>query len=191
MIVGALVLAAGQSRRFGADKRLHLLEKHGLGKAEVKPLLQWTLESVQAAGLPVRVCLRDEADLAAGLVLDSGAETLFCDRSTEGMGGTLAQGVAACTDWDGLLVVLGDMAWVCSETYNKLADALEHGGIVRPRLDGVAGNPVGFSRSFYEQLECLEGDTGARDVLSQNRSRVRCVDVDDNGILRDLDHPGA
>ena len=50
MRCGALVLAAGYSRRFGEDKRAYPIDG--------KPLLARTLESVRASGLPLRLCLR-------------------------------------------------------------------------------------------------------------------------------------
>jgi CTP:molybdopterin cytidylyltransferase MocA len=58
------------------------------------------------------------------------------------MGATLAQGVAACGDWDGLLVVLGDMAWVRAETLATLYAALTPDVIVQPLYRGDAGSPV-------------------------------------------------
>ena len=190
MTVGVLLLAAGFSRRFGSDKRLHEV---GLSqdRRTVKPLLRHTLEGVIASGLPCRVCLRPGDAEVDELVRSLDAEALVCERAREGMGATLAQGILACEDWDGTLVALGDMAWVDSATYRALAQALQPGTMVRPAMDGRPGNPAGFSRAFYPQLAALEGDRGGRAVLESAPDQVRLVEAEDEGIFRDMDSMGA
>ncbi len=181
MKVGALVLAAGQSCRFGSDKRLYPVEG--------KPLLRRTLESVQTAGLPCRVCLRP-GDGAIPLMLGlPGLEFIECAGAASGMGATLAAGVKACHDWDGLLVVLGDMAWVQPATLAALAQRLDTDAAVQPCYRGKTGNPVGFGRRFYPELEALAGDRGGRMVLEKHPDCLRSVPVEDPGVLRDLDEP--
>ncbi len=180
---GALVLAAGRSRRFGSDKRLYSVD----GKA----LLLRTVEAVQAADLPCRVCLRP-GDGAIPLMLAlPGLEFIECMRAADGMGATLAAGVKACHDWDGLLVVLGDMAWVQPATLAVLARTLDSDAIVQPSYRGKPGNPVGFGRRFYPELEALDGDRGGRMLLNRHPDCLRIVAVEDPGVLRDLDEPPA
>lgn len=178
---GALVLAAGASRRFGSDKRRYRLAG--------RPLLQHTVESVLAAGLPCRVCLRPgDGDLPLLLNL-GGVQYIECAGAAAGMGATLAEGVAACDDWDGLLVVLGDMAWVQPETLVEIITALTVDRIVQPEYQGRPGNPVGFGRAFYPELTALEGDRGARELLQRHPQALTRLAVADPGIHRDLDQP--
>lgn len=179
--VGVLLLAAGFSRRFGSDKRLHLIAE--------KPLLQLTIEAITASELPLRVCLRGADDPVLELVQTLGAQTLMCDRSEEGMGVSLAQGIARCQDWHGALIALGDMAWVRPATYGKLAAELRPGYIVAPQTGGKAGNPVGFSAEYFGQLRELTGDKGARALVERHRAQLKLLEVNDPGIFRDLDSP--
>ncbi len=179
--VGALVLAAGSARRFGADKRRYSLE--GV------PLLAHCLTTLQATGLPVRLCLRaGEAGLLAELDL-AGPEVLECPRADRGMGATLADGVGYCRDWDGLLVVLGDMPWIAAETYRAVAGKLSRDSIVQPVFEGRGGHPVGFGADFFPELVTLDGDRGARTVLERHPAALRRLEVADPGIHRDLDEP--
>ena len=178
---GALVLAAGFSRRFGSDKRLF--------EVEGEPLLRRTVAAVQAAGLACRVCLRPD-DGALPLVLGlPGLEFIECRDAAGGMGATLAEGVRACHDWDGLLVVLGDMAWVRPATLAALWEALTPDNIVQPVFEGMPGNPVGFGSAFFSELGALEGDRGGRALLERHRDRLLTLPVDDPGVVRDLDQP--
>ena len=183
MKAGALVLAAGVSRRFGSDKRRYPIDG--------EPLLKRTVSNVLAAGLPCRVCLRPgDGDLPPMLEL-SGLEFIECPSADEGMGSTLAEGTAACEDWDGLLVVLGDMAWVRPETLRAIHAALTVEGIVSPQYGGRPGQPVGFGRRFFPDLRALRGDRGGRDILARHPSVLVRLQVDDPGIHRDLDEcPG-
>lgn len=182
MTSGVLVLAAGYGRRFGSDKRLHTLDGG-------RPMLRMTLENAIASGSPCRVCVRDGDTGIAQLLQGLAVEVLPCTNSVEGMGATLADGVAACEDWDALLVALGDMPWVRPDTYASLLSALDSNAIVQPVFQRKTGNPVGFGRRFYSLLRALYGDEGGRQVLRDYPDQVRPVPVDDPGIHRDLDAP--
>lgn len=181
MTVGVLVLAAGFSRRFDGDKRLYQPDGD-------KPLLQMTIDNVLAADLPCRVCIRPQDQAVASLLLALKVESICCVDAHKGMGATLAEGISGISDWDGVLVALGDMAWVAPATYRKLAAVLVSAGIVQPAQAGRPGNPVGFSSSYYPQLSGLTGDEGGRSILRQNTGLVVSVAVPDAGIHRDLDY---
>lgn len=184
MTIGVLVLAAGFSRRFGRDKRFYEI-KPG------KPLLQATLLAVIDAGLPCRVCIRaGDADLET-LLARLDVEVLRCRNAELGIGATLAEGVGRCDDWEGLLVALGDMAWVRPATYGLLEQSLSPNWMVQPSYQNRPGNPIGFGRDFYKRLRTLQGDRGGRKILEENPDAVYTIPVQDAGIHRDLDRPGA
>jgi molybdenum cofactor cytidylyltransferase len=52
---------------------------------------------------------------------------------------------------------------------------------------GVRGHPVGFALHHYDALAALDGDTGARALFAS--APVQLLDVDDPGIVRDVDTP--
>ena len=178
---GALVLAAGYSRRFGSDKRRFAVDG--------EPLLARTVAIAQAAGLDCRLCLKpEEAGLPDQLGID-GATVIPCPDAALGMGSTLAQGVAACTDWEKLLVVLGDMAWVQAATLRAVFASLTPTTMVQPFFAGRPGQPVGFGERFFPELEALSGEHGGRDILGRHTDALIRLEVADPGIHRDLDEP--
>jgi molybdenum cofactor cytidylyltransferase len=180
---GALVLAAGASRRFGSDKRCF--------DVDGKPLLCHCLEALAQAGLATRVCVAGGETGLVGDLCAIDCEVIECNDAALGMGATLAQGVAACEDWQQLLVVLADMAWVQADTYRALFAALKESPIVRPSYQGSPGQPVGFSSRFFPELATLQGDVGGRQLLTQYAQLVHTLPVPDPGVLRDLDRPPA
>lgn len=182
MKVGIVLLAAGQARRFGSDKRLAVLP-------DGVSVLQASAAAARASHLPVLLCLND-SDRALGNGFErEGYRVHFCARAQEGMGGTLADAIVAAGSWDGVLVALGDMPFISPDTYNRVAAALAPGGICVPTYAGRRGHPVGFSREYFEALATLGGDSGAREIIRNNRARVTLLALDDPGITRDIDTP--
>jgi molybdenum cofactor cytidylyltransferase len=48
---------------------------------------------------------------------------------------------------------------------------------------------VGFARRFLKELSSLHGDSGARTLLDQHPDWVTAHEVEDPGVLRDIDKP--
>lgn len=182
---GALVLAAGSGQRFGSDKRVARL-------ADGRHVLCASLAPVAEAFDDWRLVLRAgrDASLPARLAVDRRRVT-FSERAARGMGAALADAVRqAPSEWDVLWVALGDMPWIDSATLFTLQDAAarEPTRIVRPRYRGRSGHPVAWPRALRDQLEALDGDAGARDLLRRHPERLYEIDVEDVGVLSDVDH---
>ncbi len=155
-----------------------------LGEATV---LETTLAQVARAGLPALVVLGAHAGRLRPLLKDVPA--VEAADHHRGLAHSLKAGLqAAPADWQGVLVVLGDMPFVRPETYARLTRRLAAGAeAVRPAFGGVPGNPVGLARSLFPRLMALEGDRGAAALLPG--LAVEEVAVDDPGVLRDIDTP--
>jgi molybdenum cofactor cytidylyltransferase len=145
---GVLVLAAGRAHRFGSDKRLARLP-------DDRRSIEALLDQLETSGLPVLVCLGPQDGEIVTLLNARGFRHQVCERSAEGMGGTLAEGIAQVDHWDGALVALADMPWIAGGTYRAVADSLDPGSICVPVLDGHRGHPVGFGRQFFPELAML------------------------------------
>jgi molybdenum cofactor cytidylyltransferase len=178
----ALVLAAGSSRRFLSDKRIAKL-------AGGRSVLEQTIECCVEAGLEVLLVLGPGDDLLSEYFNLLGIKTLINPDASIGIGSSLAAGASALSDTAALLVVLGDMPYVKPATLRVLADKLLAGaGIVRPLYRQRPGNPVGFSSHYYPCLTALSGDRGGRNILLENPADVFDIDVEDDGVIRDIDY---
>lgn len=195
MTAGVVLLAAGRSQRFGSDKRHALLP----GQLPNQPMattsvLFNTLQHIHATQLPCFVVLRPGDQKLSEQLEKMGIDWGICPDAHLGMGHSLAFGVRSTQHWDGWLIALADMPWVQPQTYQAIAARLNHANIVRPyilRPDSkkCTGNPVAFSRPFAYQLMQCSGDQGARALLQQHQQLLDEIEVQDEGIIRDIDQP--
>ena len=182
-IVGVL-LAAGQGRRFGSDKLLHPLD-------EGIPMAVLAARRLKAACPACIAVLRPEQTLLAGLLAEEGLQLVWCTEARDGMGHSLAAGVAASPDAGGWLVALGDMPFIQPHTLRQVLAALEAGApLAAPWLNGQRGHPVGFAACWRAELLALAGDAGARDILGRHAQAIARIETTDGGVLRDVDTPG-
>ena len=179
--VGAIVLAAGFSSRFGSSK---LLAELSSGKT----VFQQTVERV-AEAFPERFVITRPKMVAALQELAEGTSILSFEHADQGMGATLAFAAQQIGDWDGCVVCLGDMPFIETATYRRIAELVTTGSIVTPTFDSKMGNPVAFGKNLYTDLEALTGDSGGRKLTSMYPQSVRELQVSDPGILHDIDTP--
>jgi molybdenum cofactor cytidylyltransferase len=192
-VVGIL-LAAGRGERFGGDKLLAKARSTAGAGAPGLPELGEECIGVVAcrhllAAVPkaIAVVRPDDAALAAALGA-AGAQIVRCANASDGMGASLACGVAAAGDAAGWIVALADMPWVLPSTIARVAAAVADGApVAAPFHDGRRGHPVGFSRACYERLAALKGDEGAKTIVTAYADELAHIDVDDPGTLRDVD----
>jgi molybdenum cofactor cytidylyltransferase len=182
-IVGIL-LAAGASRRFGADKLGQALPEGLTVAARACRVLRAGTDGVLAVVRP------GNEDLAERLRA-AGAEVLFCPQAERGMGASLAFGVRALPEnAAGCLVALADMPWIEPATVRAVTEALRLGALLAaPCHRGARGHPVGFSSALRGELSKLDGEEGARSVIQAHRGELQRIDVEDAGIARDIDRP--
>lgn len=184
-VVGIL-LAAGSGTRFGGDKLLAGSRGAGhdgaVGVAACRNL-------VAAVPTVIAVVRPGDAALAAALTV-AGARVVECGNAADGMGASLACGVRASLAAPGWVVALADMPWIRPGTIALVADALRNGApVAAPFHAGRRGHPVGFGSACRAELAALAGDEGAKAVVAAHRDALVPIEVDDPGVLRDVDTP--
>lgn len=181
----AIVLAAGQSKRFGpGNKLLHLLD----GTA----LVRHTVATVVEAGIQnVIVVTGDDAESVKTALTDLPITFVHNATPWAGMGTSLAAGANAVdADMQAVFIVLGDMPMLQTSTIKKLLKAADNDDghdIAVPVHDGRRGHPVLFGKRYLTKLRALNTDQGARAILHANPERIRAVSVDDPGTVTDID----
>jgi len=186
---GAILLAAGQSRRFGADKRQVLL-------ADNQTVLMQSIKQAALAFSEVLVVLRgNEAEFAETL---QQAQTLdnvrFClaEMSAAGMAHSLAAGISEARHWHSAAILLGDMPYLKPDTLQILISHYQNlpgHSILIPTYQQKPGHPVFFHQCYFEEIMALSGDEGAKSVIKSHPQAIVRLEVEDSGILRDIDTP--
>lgn len=185
-MIGGLVLAAGEGRRFGGRKLIAELDR--------RPLLEHPIEAMLAVPAIERVVvvLGADADEVAAATDLAGTESVVCDQWREGMAASLRTGIAALGDVSAAVVVLGDQPFITPQVIAAIVDQIDAPATAaRAVYEGRPGHPVLIKRLLFEAVATLRGDTGARELLAEAGVReLECSHLsrpDDVDTLEDLE----
>lgn len=161
-----LVLAAGGSARMGRPKQLLPLDD--------RPLLQHAIDAALAARTlaMVTVVLGHAADeIQAALALHAqNVRVVVNSRYQEGQSTSLRAGLAtAAAAVTAAAVILGDQPRLGAARIDDVVHAFHDGRtpIVRPiYADDTPGHPVVLARRVWPALDALDGDDGARALMT-------------------------
>lgn len=178
-----ILLAAGESCRFGSNKLLYPV-------IDNTPMLLVAAEKL-ASVLPGSIVVINRVLIPYTPQLEQmGMRVVINEQAEQGMGSSIACGVRASEDASGWLIMLADMPYIKTETIRLLADKLNSGSrMVAPMLDQQRGHPVGFSQCYKNELLALNEDIGARQLIKNHQSQLESVSVDDTGTITDVDQP--
>ncbi|NTW66438.1 MAG: nucleotidyltransferase family protein [Nitrospirae bacterium] len=178
--VSAIVLAAGSSRRMGRSKQLLPLGH--------SPVIRHCLDTIVASGLrDIVVVLGADHDGTAAAISGMPVRTVVNADPQSDMAGSVRLGLRqvdrASTS---VLICLADHPLVSSETIMGLVNAHRSSpdSILIPLYQGRRGHPTLFPRKAIEDIFSVET---LRDVIASRSGSVRTVDVDDEGVVLDLD----
>ncbi|HEX4439655.1 MAG TPA: nucleotidyltransferase family protein [Thermoanaerobaculia bacterium] len=180
--VAAVILAAGASTRFGANK---LLLKIG-GESLVRRAARAALD----AGLdPVVVVLGHDAGRVQGELGGLRVLPVLNPEFARGMSSSLRAGIAALPSEVGAMVVqLADMPRVTAEMLARLVERFIETGapIVASDYGGVHAPPTLYARSLFGELRESEGDGVGKRVVGRHEAEVVRVPFPP-GALADVD----
>ena len=177
----AVILAAGASTRFGSQKLLARLDG--------RPLLQHVLDAANASTCDdVVLVLGHDADALRSAVRLGRARAVTNAAYAEGQSTSLRAGVRAAGPADAVVVVLGDQPRVTPALIDRVLERQRATGAVAVMCVSGARRspPTLLHRVLFAELERLQGDVGARELLRE-RQDVVLLEVD--GGLDDVDRP--
>ena len=186
-VLGGLLLAAGQSRRMGRLNKL-LEEIDGI------PMICHIASALEGSGArPLVVVTGHEAGKVQAVLKDFEVEFIHNSTYGEGLSTSLQAGVRFLADRvDGIVVCQGDMPRVSSKHIDLLLaafDPAEGRAICVPTAEGKRGNPVLWASEYFSEILAVAGDVGARHLIGEHSESVYEVEMEDLGVLLDIDTP--
>lgn len=181
-----IVLAAGASRRMrGVDKLMQIVD--GM------PLLRRSVgRALASAAHGVHVILPRDNTARIAALSDLPIVIVPITNNDEGLSASVACGIRSLPNCAKAAIILpADMPDIAAEHLDLLIARWQRTEeIIRSTTkDGKAGNPVLFPRKYFEALQSLEGDKGARVLLKQLSDQVEYVALPGQVALTDLDTP--
>lgn len=182
-----LLLAAGRSTRMGTSNKL-LLPIDGV------PMVRRVAEALAAGNFDENVAVLGFEAEAVARALPPSFRRVVNPAFEEGMGRSLAEGTRALNaPVDGIVVALADTPWLRADTVRALAEAFRDRAagvsIVVPTCRGRRGHPTVFAAEHRPSLEACRGDVGAKDLFGRRPEAIHWLEVEDEGIWRDVDRP--
>lgn len=183
----AILLAAGRSSRSGETHKLlsQLGQQSVIEKTADLLLFFPSIQTVTVTG--------DSEDRIRDLLGSRKLQLVHNKNFRNGMGSSIAVGIQALSPKaDYTFICLGDMPFIRPSTIDTLmstaADAPES-SIIVPTFNGKRGHPVVWGKRHFKSLSSLNSEVGGREIIRTNSEKVIEVEVDDPGILIDLDTP--
>ena len=191
--IAALILAAGQSRRMGVrNKLLAGIDGIPMVARVVEAAIAGTREGINGG---VHVVTGHQHQQVAAVLAGRDVHLVHNPRYADGLSTSLARGLKALApDVDAALVCLGDMPRVTSAHIKRLVEAfdpLEGRAVCVPTWAGKRGHPILWARRFFDEMSEIKGDVGARHLLGEYAELLCEIPMDDDGVLLDVDSPGA
>ena len=179
--VGCVVMAAGNARRFGANKLA--------AKLDGRSLIQRTLDAIPAKVFESVIIVTqypEIAELAQGYPFT----VIHNEHPDFGISHTIKLGLPELMDCDGVMFLVSDQPRLTQQSVAALTDfwRQQPDRIAALGHEGVRGNPCLFPARFFPELMALEGDHGGSTVIRRHPEALLLLETDAHQ-LADTDTP--
>jgi len=184
-MINGIILAAGESKRMGSPKALLAFEGKTFLEHIISVLKRCPLDTITVVLGADAKTIRESVNLTqTNVVVNSNYEEGQLSSLIAGLDSLPARSEA-------VVVCLVDMPFVTEQIVSAIVRTFKetHPSIVVPVYEGRRGHPVLFSKSVYEELRNAPPDQGARWVVNADVSRIRHVEVPDEGVVITINTP--
>ena len=184
--VGAVILAAGGSARFGRPKQLLIFQGESLVRRAVRA-------AMDACGVSVTVVAGDTRALLENELRGSAAVVVENPDWHRGLGTSIRCGlrhlIAAAPELNAVVLMACDQPFADARTLAALVAEQATSGkpIVASSYANTLGIPALFDRSCFEALLALPDDSGAKALIESRPDDVAQIEFEQGAI--DIDTP--
>ena len=159
-----ILLAAGQSKRFGDKNKLSVMIN---GKPIINHILDTLVEIYNPSEMIVIV--GHEHKKIKNLILNKEIKIIKNINYKKGIGTSIALGTSNLdTEIDGVMIIPADMPYINSKDLINLEKKfieLNCVKVIMPEHNSRIGNPVILPRNYFNTLKSLKDDFGARSLI--------------------------
>jgi molybdenum cofactor cytidylyltransferase len=180
-MIGAVVIAAGESKRMGRNKLL--IEIGG------KPLIKRVISFFEGVTDELVVVLGHRPEQATPLLKKLGARWVVNEGYAEGMASSFKRGLKEMEGCEAVFLALGDQPFVDRNFLREAIKAWRNGAkVVSPAHEGKKGHPVLFDKSLFSEILSLEKQGTVRDVIHMHGSEHKVLEAGEWAVV-DIDSP--
>ena len=189
--VYAIILAAGESRRFGQKNKLFLpCGSETILEASVRNILNSRVDGTV-------IVLGHQADRVKELLRKFSCLTVINPDYREGMGSSVVVGIDYWLErigripTAGFLFALSDQPFILPAVIDNLIGKYRdsRADIVVPVFNGRRGHPSIVNRKYADEIRQVADRWGAREVLLRHPDKILSVPVEAEGVILDIDTP--
>jgi molybdenum cofactor cytidylyltransferase len=181
----AIILAAGSSTRMGSQKMLLPYGESTILETVIQNVLSSAVDSVL-------VVLGANHDQIRKVINPLPVEVCINDKHESGMLSSVICGFSALPDDTGTaLLFLGDQPEIPPQVSNAIIEAYNDSlhGIVIPLTNHRRGHPLLVDYKYKREIRKLDLEKGLRTLMHHFPEDVLEVEVEEPGILLDIDTP--
>ena len=182
----AIILAAGNSKRFGPTNKL-------LTQLYSKPLISHVVNEICKSKVKnIFVITGKDHDQICDVLNNYRVNVIKNQNHILGINSSISLGIENLDPVsNSVMICLGDMPLLLSKDYNKLLKFNNNFGgenkITVPFNSNQNGNPAIFGSRFYKKLLTLKGDEGGKKIFDENNNHLVKFFTDFKGFYYDID----
>ncbi len=179
-----IVLAAGESTRFGENKLLYKVNNSSIIRRVVEECSLENFKTVVVVGHEKELIMKELEGLNVLFVINP-------EYKTGGMSSSIKAGVSNIRPSKAYLITPGDMpylqSWICKKIIDVYASSKAK--IVIPSFEGKGGHPILFDATLREELLTVNEETkGLKGILRRHENDVLKFEIGTSRILIDIDY---
>ena len=180
MMISAILLAAGQSKRMNGENKL-------IKKIQGIPLIKLSVKNILASSIDELIIVLGHQKEIIEKLIDKNEKIKFVFNKNfeNGMASSIKVGLNNLSEkTEAFFICLGDMPMVNKNIYNLLIKSRSNKEIIVPTYNGQQCNPILFSKSMKKQIMTIEGDVGAKKILQLNKNKILDIKTNDLSIMK-------
>lgn len=178
--MNGIILASGFSRRMGRNKLVMNIGDELIIEKVIKTIKKSNMSKIILVG-------REEEIINIGI--NEGIKTIKNDLAINGQSESIKLGLKEADLNHNYMFFCGDQPFIDEEIVNKLIKVSSQNSenIIIPKFKDKTGSPIIFPISLKKELESLKGDMGGREVIKNNKDKIKYVGINNSLFLQDID----